>query len=540
MNKNTISDELFQKFLRADKINTENLNTIISDNKDTVFGREHGFADIGDIDEYRRRVPLSGYEDYAESVRRMRQGEKNVLSAYENESFCHTSGSTGEPKYIPLSRKALDRYSDYVESYKNRFVRENGGRRLLLTSFRIDPDVPLEGDYILSEVYYRHLYLSGKLDMSEFIGGKDMLFIGDEPDILYAKLWAALAEPVIPFIEGLFLYELLNFFSYFKEHWKKILKDMRERKVPDDIRLSGKLKAQLEAMQVPEERLREIESRCSLGFGRIAKDIWHTGLICGIANKSAISEMAALKMYTEGIGIYYNGYCSSECLIGTPIGVDSCRYALLPDNAFYEFLPEGDSGRETVMPCDVVVGGVYELVVTNFSGFYRYRMGDMVRIVGMSGKCPVMEFEQRKGQALNIAGEKYEAAQLEQAVFGMRELGISTENYFIGESLLAIPGKYIVLMTYDTDAEKIPDEQEAAREFDRLLAQYNSDYADLRGLEQIDAPRLFLCTCDEYEAFMRTGGFVPESAHKKPRHFANREVSETEWKAILYRVRKER
>ena len=46
------------------------------------------------------------------------------------------------------------------------------------------------------------------------------------------------------------------------------------------------------------------------------------------------------------------------------------------------------------------VGGVYELVLTTRMGLYRYRMGDIVKVVKFNGKCPVYEFLYRSVKIL--------------------------------------------------------------------------------------------------------------------------------------------
>jgi hypothetical protein len=38
---------------------------------------------------------------------------------------------------------------------------------------------------------------------------------------------------------------------------------------------------------------------------------------------------------------------------------------------------------------------IYEVVITNSSGLYRYRMGDMIRVVGFHNKAPIVEFMYR-------------------------------------------------------------------------------------------------------------------------------------------------
>ena len=48
------------------KYNTELLLQIVQDNKDTEFGRKHGFADIHTVEDFQRLVPISKYDDYAD------------------------------------------------------------------------------------------------------------------------------------------------------------------------------------------------------------------------------------------------------------------------------------------------------------------------------------------------------------------------------------------------------------------------------------------------------------------------------------------
>ena len=40
-------------------------------------------------------------------------------------------------------------------------------------------------------------------------------------------------------------------------------------------------------------------------------------------------------------------------------------------------------------------GKEYELVLTNVSGLYRYRLGDVVKISGFLNQCPIFEFQYR-------------------------------------------------------------------------------------------------------------------------------------------------
>ena len=44
--------------------------------------------------------------------------------------------------------------------------------------------------------------------------------------------------------------------------------------------------------------------------------------------------------------------------------------------------------------------------MTNLSGMYRYRMGDVVKIARFHNNCPVVEYQYRQGQILNVRAEK--------------------------------------------------------------------------------------------------------------------------------------
>ena len=75
----------------------------------------------------------------------------------------------------------------------------------------------------------------------------------------------------------------------------------------------------------------------------------------------------------------------------------------------FEFLPvsELDAPRpRCVHMSELRDGESYEIVISNHAGLYRYRLGDVVRIVGFEGKTPVFEFEYRRGNVLDLVGEK--------------------------------------------------------------------------------------------------------------------------------------
>ena len=82
--------------LNAMQSNEELLMKILRDNKDTEYGKRYGFGDIHTIREYQEKVPFSTYDDYEPYIRRMvKNGEKDLITAYPVIQYAETSGSIG-------------------------------------------------------------------------------------------------------------------------------------------------------------------------------------------------------------------------------------------------------------------------------------------------------------------------------------------------------------------------------------------------------------------------------------------------------------
>lgn len=114
------------------------------------------------------------------------------------------------------------------------------------------------------------------------------------------------------------------------------------------------------------------------------------------------------KFYAGDVQILGGDYFSSECSVAMNLDItqppESTRYVILPNAAYVEFLPfdftnEPSSSvnlRETVVELPgLEVGKMYEVVVTTYRGFFRYRLGDIVKVVGFHNSSPEVEFVMR-------------------------------------------------------------------------------------------------------------------------------------------------
>lgn len=109
-------------------------------------------------------------------------------------------------------------------------------------------------------------------------------------------------------------------------------------------------------------------------------------------------------------------FAGTECsLVGTETWNRRDLY-FFPDTCFYEFLPfecvrRNDKHMPTLTMDQVEPGGIYELVITSYKGgaFARYRMGDMYRCVGIGdasdhSSLPRFRYIDRVSSVIDIAG----------------------------------------------------------------------------------------------------------------------------------------
>lgn len=509
----------------AAQINEENLRKLLADNRDTVFGKKYGFSRICSIRDYISRVPLAGYSDLKPYVERMLTGEKGVLTAYSLNSFCTTSGTEGERKYIPVSYESLGRYADYIEHYKNRIYNQAKGKRLFVNGFRIPASPGEKPGNLLSEIYYQYLFSQGFLSFEEYAGKEELLFSQTGRDVLYAKLWIAFCLEDITILESIFLYDQLLFFQYMQEHWQEMLEHIRAEAIPGDVALPERVRAFLLSVPVTEERLGKIEEECRKGFDGIARRIFGSLVLSsGIGSTSSFAEDSRLRQYLGEVPIHYFAYVASECHMGTALEAEDCRFVMLPESAFYEYLPweedveNIDAEAETVLPQDVEVGKSYEVVLTNFSGLYRYRLGDIVKVTGFCKESPIVEFLFRKNQMLNIAGEKMSSRQMEQAARALQEEhGFPVAQYCAAELVNRYPARYGCVFSLETRfAER--QEELLSDWLDAALKKQNIDYEDIRNLGFLEKPAVLLLPPQEFLLFLEENSI--RQGHNKPHHTA--------------------
>ena len=122
------------------------LRQVLETNADTAYGRWHGFGGITSFREFQERVPIAGYEDLEPYITKEMNGQANQLTKDPPVLFTTTSGTTGNRKYIPMTREGKRAKSHLTWLWLCGLYRDHpgvvGGRILSVVSPEVESHAP--------------------------------------------------------------------------------------------------------------------------------------------------------------------------------------------------------------------------------------------------------------------------------------------------------------------------------------------------------------------------------------------------------------
>ena len=435
------------------------LSEMMQANKDTEYGRKYGFADIHTVQQFKEKVPFSTYDDYEPYIRRMMKGETNILSAEDPVHFAMSSGSIGVPKYIPVSEAELKKYAAYSAEMAfgvaDEYYRNTTGKGVL-----VGPGLTaIELKVMQTDSGVRKGSISSTLmtSMKDYIpyllsSPWEVICPDGEMDMKYLKSLLALRNPDLVFMESAFMTGLVDLMDYIKNNYEMLCKDIYHGRINKDVKVPDKVRASLEKQLQPDKaRARYLLREFKMGFDTpIIPRIWpRMSWIGGIGTGGFFPYAKKMRKYS-GKSIPFNNLCyaASESFMAVARHMGDESYVLIPDGGFYEFIPaRAEDETRTLNIDELEVGEDYEIIITNLSGFYRYRIQDIVRVTGYYNETPMLRFVYRKNQLVSIAGEKTNEEALRWAVneFSIQS-GLSVSDYSVFADLGTSPGHYVILM----------------------------------------------------------------------------------------------
>lgn len=515
-------------------VQKQTLQNILLENSMSEYGKLYDFSSIKDTLDYATQVPISTYRVYRPYIQRMIDtGEQNVLFSETLSCWATTSATSGNIKYIPQTQKMS---SFYIQNYVLR------GLALANKEYKRKTGLDLENGYVLMLMGNPLRQVGTKNIPVTSIGStciistesnlqkvcippldtltKDRSFT---TDIRYLYLRYGLVKKEVVYICSIYDDYFLGVIRYLEKNWEMLCEEIETGKHQFGQEVESSL------LESNPERAKELRKILKNG---IQKDtlslIWPNLQVVSAASKiGTFVNNSGIQQYLSNIAYDASPYGATESMMGIAPEFNDTRIQLLPNVCYYEFIPEKETELEnptTLTMEELVDGQVYEIVITTQAGLYRYRIGDLLRVVGRKYNCPLFRFEGRKGIGIDLASEKSPESVLRNALivaavksrlslsaYSMYGTGERYDNN--GSSTL----HYVV--QFETKKELSETELSSfAQEIDHQISSIIKSYESARNsglIQPLQVQQLPKGTFEKYESIARANSINPQQ-YKRP------------------------
>ena len=492
------------------------LRRILRLSANTVYGREHHFASICKARKpeqlfrlYEKSVQPAEFEAFRPYVERHKKGERNVLIPGKPLMYATTSGTTSQPKWIPISTTYMKEvYSSMSHIWLDNFARLrpkflSGG--LVVSVAKVVEGYAEDGTIFGSVSGVTARELPGFI-RERFVTPSEVYDIKDYSARYYTMMRLAIAHSVTYIVapNPSTIMELVhNAEEYFEDYIEDIEKGTLSSKfdIPEKIRaaLAPKLKADPQRADF----LRKIKAEHPVPQ---IKHWWPelqflSSWKCG---NTAIAAAKVSEQLPECCCYQELGFFASECRFGLVLdqGIDT---TLFPHYHFYEFVEESELDKPDprfYRLHELEQGKRYCIFVTTLSGLFRSNMNDLVEVGGWYHKTPKIHMVQKVNGIVSITGEKlYEKQFIEAVHMAEKETGWKV-NFFIG---FANPEDSLYDFYYEFENRTV--RKAKARKFteivDARLKEMNIEYESKRASNRLKMPETFVLKKNAYDLFKK-------------------------------------
>ncbi|NRB06082.1 MAG: GH3 auxin-responsive promoter family protein [Richelia sp.] len=475
------------------------LRSLLQTYKGTELGQQYGLSDIKTIEQFRQRVPILPYSSYEPYIHRIAAGEANILTPDPVIYLNLTSGSTGKQKLIPVtkrSRQVLNRANQVGIGFGAEAAQKRNlpmGKMLLTSSVQLigssSGGIPCghvsAGDLRLNKLLYQQI----------FAHPYETLLPADPKTRHYMCLLFALRNPSLRIIGANFPVLGLQLGNYLESYAEELIHDLKTGQIAPWLQLEPELRAQLQQQICPVPKRAKQLAEIRHSEGRLTPQLAWQNLSFLITARGGTSNFYFERFpnYFGDTPIFGGIYASSEATFGIYHDFNNDGVILAIDSGFFEFIPPKQWDMQhpkTLLPQELQVGQYYRVLVTNYSGLYRYDIGDVVEVVGFFNQAPLISFRHRVGGLLSSTTEKtneFHAIQVMQQL--QREFDLPLENFCVTLSEHEIPAHYLLNIELIPGYE-LREPERFLTEFDQKLQQANVSYQDKRKKNVVPSPRL--------------------------------------------------
>lgn len=490
------------------------LRGIIEYAKDTEWGKAHNFGKILEaktdeelIELWQKNVPPADYEDFRPFIERHKHGEENILFPGKPKMYATTSGTTNEPKWIPITNEYYNNvYSKMTNLWLYSFMMHRkdcfAGPAMSIVGKAIEgyaPDGTVYGS--VSGVTRR--------DIPDFIkpihsAPADVFDIKDYTARYYTIMRIGIEQDlhIIITANPSTVVEMQNNVN---EYFDDYIKDIENGTLNANLNISDEVRQALAPCFKPNpkraQELRDLKAK----YGNVLpKHYWPrlrvlTTWKCG---NTKVYMDKFKNSFPEDTLYQEFSYFASECRAGLVLnGKDDT--VLFPQFHYFEFVDEKD--LENPNPSfkqlyELEQGHRYSLFVTTYAGLYRYNMNDLVEVTGKFDTIPTIQFIQKINGIISMTGEKLHERQFIQAINQSEKDTNIKLRFFVG---FADVKNSVYQIYYEFENQNISDEeiQMFNKKVDENLKKINIEYNAKRDSLRIAEPVPHVLTKDSFEHF---------------------------------------
>ena len=524
-------------------IQTELLLGILRRNVDTEYGRRYGFASINSIADYQEQVPVITYADIQQDMERVAGGARNVFTAEHPVMFAQTSGTTGKPKFIPVTPTDQGRaHKDQMRTWLYHAQKAHPG---ILDYKLVSMVSPAIEGYTESGAPFGstsgHMYknMPGLVRRAYSIPYE--VFEIEDYQAKYYTIMRMSLEHDVRFLATANPSSILQLMGKADEYSEDLIRDIRDGRLSDQQDIEPVVREVVEKRLRPNpKRAARLDAMRSRRDGRLLPGDYWPGLgLIGCWKGGTVGH------YLEKFGPWFDpdgtrpvpvrdwGYLSSEARGSIPLSNEGSKGVLTVATNFFEFAaadeveanPEAPESWTFMAAADLEMNAEYYIFVTTTSGLYRYDINDVIQVAGRYHQTPEIVFL-RKGRGMtNITGEKLSVNQMIEGVQSAARLTGLIPAHFKAEADTE-RSRYILRMEF---AGHTGEEQQLTflQEVDRHLKQVNIEYKAKRDSSRLGAPVMHVMREGWYERGRRQQAAIGKRVFQAKTEVLSRVKTET-------------
>ncbi|XP_022974649.1 jasmonic acid-amido synthetase JAR1 [Cucurbita maxima] len=482
--------EQFEEMTRdAERVQKETLKKILEENGSAEYLQNLGLNGRTDPQSFKDCVPLVYHEDLESYIQRIADGASSpILTGKPIKTISLSSGTTqGRPKLIPFNDELLE---TTMQIYRTSFafrnkefpIRNGKALQFIYSSKQFKTKGGLAAGTATTNVYRSAKFKSTmKTIQSQCCSPDEVIFGPDFHQSLYCHLLCGLIfRDEVQFVFSTFAHSIVHAFRTFELVWEELCGDIRDGVLSSRVTALSIRTAMSKILKPNPELADLIYQKCaglSNWYGLIPELFPNAQYIYGIMTGSMEPYLKKLRHYAGHLPLMSADYGSSEGWVGANVNPmlppEMATFVVLPNIGYFEFIPlkensqdqeqEGDGGaivakeNKPVGLTEVKVGEVYEIIVTNVAGLYRYRLGDVVKVMGFHNATPELKFMCRSNLLLSINIDKNTEKDLQLAVEAAGNV-LAAEKLEVVEftshvDLSREPGHYVIFWEISGEAK---------------------------------------------------------------------------------------